>query len=115
MWSATSVDAAEEAEQVIVVAPLAGRVMGPMGRVAGALLDRELSRWRSRHPDARITMIRPNREMARITGLRPLALFDPDRARAIFPLAREQGARWGEQLLAEESGDTTSPDNEPAA
>ena len=34
MWSATSVDAADDADRVIVVAPLAGRVMGPMGRVA---------------------------------------------------------------------------------
>ena len=50
MWSATSVDAAAEADQVIVVAPLAGAVMGPLGRTAGFLLDRELRRWRARHP-----------------------------------------------------------------
>jgi NTE family protein len=98
MWSATSVDAAEEADRVIVVAPLAGRVMGPMGRVAGALLDRELDHWQQRHPQASIHMIRPNREMAQIVGIRPLALFDADRARAIHPLAYEQGVRWGEQI-----------------
>jgi NTE family protein len=98
MWSATSVDAAEEADWVIVVAPLAGRMMGAMGRVAGALLDRELDRWRRRHPQARIHMIRPNRAMAKITGVRPLALFDPARAEAVYPLAYEQGARWGEQI-----------------
>lgn len=100
MWSATSVDAAAEADQVIVVAPLAGRMMGPMGRVAGALLERELDRWRHRHPESRIYMVRPNREMARITGFRPLALFDAERARAIYPLAYEQGAAWGEQIHA---------------
>ena len=98
MWSATSVDAADEADRVIVVAPMAGRVMGPMGRVAGALLERELNRWRRRHPEASIHMLRPNRAMATIVGVRPLALFDPERARAVFPLALEQGLRWGEQI-----------------
>lgn len=100
MWSATSVDAAKEAARVIVVAPLAGRMMGPMGRVAGALLERELNRWRHRHPEASIHMIRPNRAMAKTVGVRPLALFDAGRARAIYPLAYEQGARWGEQIQA---------------
>jgi NTE family protein len=103
MWSATSVDAAAEADRVIVVAPLAGRVMGPMGRVAGALLARELDHWRHRHPEASIHMIRPNREMAKIVGVRPLALFDSERARAIHPLAREQGARWGDQIQVTET------------
>lgn len=100
MWSVTSVDAAADADQVIVVAPLAGRMMGPLGRVAGTLLDQELDRWRRRHPDAQIHMIRPNREMARLTGLRPLALFDAQRARAIYPMAYEQGAQRGELILA---------------
>lgn len=99
MWSATSVDAAMEADRVIVVAPLAGRVMGPMGRVAGALLDRELESWRQRHPETDIHMVRPNREMAKIVGVRPLALFDIERARTIYPLAHEQGLRWGEHIL----------------
>jgi hypothetical protein len=100
MWSVTSIDAAEQAERVIVVAPLAGRVMGPMGRVAGALLERELDRWRQHHPEASIHMIRPNRAMAKIVGVRPLSLFDAERARAIYPLARQQGARLGEQIQA---------------
>lgn len=105
MWSATSVDAADEADRVIVVAPLAGRVMGPMGRVAGALLERELDRWRHHHSEANIHMIRPNRAMARIVGVRPLALFDAERARAIHPLAYEQGVRWGEQIQGDAMAD----------
>lgn len=98
MWSATSVDAAAEADQVIVVAPLAGRVMGAMGRTAGFLLDRELGRWRTRHPQSDITMIRPDRAMASVVGLRPLALFDDDRAHEVYPMAYEQGLRLGPQL-----------------
>ena len=100
MWSATSVDAAASAEHVIVVAPLAGSVLGPMGRAAGLLLERELRAWRRRHPDHRITLIRPNREIARHSGRNPLSLFDADRARAVYPLAYEQGCRWGKRIIA---------------
>jgi len=97
MWSATSVDAAAEAEEVIVVAPLAGPVMGPMGRTAGLLLGRELQTWRRRHPSKRITMIRPDHAIGRMAGRNPLGLFDADRARLVYPAALEQGRRWGDR------------------
>jgi predicted acylesterase/phospholipase RssA len=100
MWSVTSIDAAIDADQVIVVAPLAGPVMGPMGRSAGFLLARELQAWRGRHPDKAITMIRPNRAIARLAGRNPLGLFDAERARRVYPLAVELGREWGDQLQA---------------
>ena len=100
MWSATSVDAAAEAEQVIVIAPLAGPVMGPMGRTAGFMLSRELQTWRDRHPGRTIALIRPNKQIARLAGRNPLNLFDDDRAKLVYPLAVEQGRRWAERLLA---------------
>ena len=99
MWSATSVDAAADADHVIVVAPLAGAVLGMVGRTAGLLLERELRHWKARHPAATITLIRPNRAMARLAGLHPLSLFDEARAREVYPLAVEQGLRRGEQLV----------------
>lgn len=98
MWSATSVDAAADADEVIVVAPLAGPVMGPMGRTAGLLLERELRAWRQRHPGKAITMIRPNRAIGRLAGRLPLGLFDGERAKRVYPLAVEQGEAWGERL-----------------
>lgn len=101
VWSVTSVDAAEDAAEVIVVAPLAGAVLGPMGRGAGLMLQRELRSWRTAHPGKRITLVRPNREIARMAGRNPLALFDADRARAVYPLALEQGRRWGDRLQAD--------------
>ncbi|MGD9960143.1 patatin-like phospholipase family protein [Nocardioides sp.] len=113
MWSATSVDAAEVASRVIVVAPVAGRVMGPMGRIAGALLERELASWRERHPESHIHMIRPDRAMASLVGVRPLALFDAERARAIYPLAYEQGARWGDRI--QDGAASARPNQGPAA
>lgn len=100
MWSATSVDAAATAEHVIVVAPLAGATLGPMGRTAGFLLQRELRTWKQRHPDHRITLIRPNREIARLASRNPIGLFDAERARRVYPLAYEQGLRWGERIQA---------------
>lgn len=99
MWSATSVDAAADAAQVIVVAPLAGPVMGLMGRTAGLLLGRELDRWRILHPAATITMIRPTRAIGRLAGRNPLNLFDSTRALAVYPLALEEGRAWGRRLL----------------
>lgn len=101
MWSITSVDAAAVADEVIVVAPLAGPVMGPMGRTAGLLLARELRGWRAKHPEKRITMIRPSREIGRMAGRNPLGLFDAERAREVYPLALDQGLRWGERLQEE--------------
>jgi NTE family protein len=98
MWSATSVDAATNADHVIVVAPIAGRVLGPMGRTAELLLARELRAWRGRHPTTRITMIRPDRQISRMAGRNPLGLFDDLRARPVYPLALEQGRLWGARL-----------------
>lgn len=98
MWSATSVDAATSADHVIVVAPIAGSVLGPMGRTAELLLARELRAWRARHPMTRITMIRPDRQISRMAGRNPLGLFDDMRARPVYPLALEQGRRWGERI-----------------
>lgn len=110
MWSATSVDAASEADRVIVVAPLAGSVLGAMGRTAGFLLERELHRWRTRHLDSEVHLVRPNREIARLAGRNPLGLFDDARAREVYPLAYEQGLRWGERIIA-----PTTPARGPAA
>lgn len=101
MWSATSVDAGASADDVIVIAPLAGPVLGPVGRTAGVLLAREIRGWQRRHPDTRITMIRPDSAIGRLAGRNPLGLFDGDRGRAVYPLAVEQGLRWGERLQAE--------------
>jgi len=99
MWSATSIDAATAAEHVVVVAPVAGPVMRPIGMGAGMLLGRELGSWRRRHPAHHITFIRPNHAIARMAGRNPLGLFDSARARPVYPLAFEQGTRMAAQLL----------------
>lgn len=99
MWSTTSVDAAADAHCVVVVAPLAGPHMGMAGRVAGALLERELDTWRRRHPGHRVVLVRPDRASAATAGRGLLSLFEPDRGRAAYPLAVEQGRRWADRVL----------------
>ena len=115
MWSATSVDAAAEADHVIVIAPLAGLVLGPLGQTAGFLLARELRRWRRRHPDTTVTLVRPDRAMARMAGLHPLALFDDERAHDVHPLAFDQGLRVAEALAADrDDEDRLASGSDPA-
>ena len=70
-----------------------------MGRSVGYLLDRELRRRRLRHPESAVTRIHPDRAMARVAGLRPLALFEDERARAVYPMALEQGLAYGQELV----------------
>ncbi|MFA5886054.1 MAG: patatin-like phospholipase family protein [Acidimicrobiia bacterium] len=100
MWSATSVDAAASADRVIVVAPLGARVLGPLGRGAGLLLGRELRAWRRRYPGREIELVQPTREIAAMAGRNPLALFDGERARAVYPLALDQGREVGMRLAS---------------
>lgn len=101
MWSTTSLDAAADARSVVVIAPLAGPHMGPVGRGAGYLLERELRTWQRRHPDRQITLIRPDRAIGAHAGRNPLTLFESDRARAVYPLAVEQGRRWADRILGD--------------
>lgn len=82
--------------------------MGPMGRTAGFLLERELRTWRRRNRDHTVTLIRPDRDIARLAGRNPLGLFDGDRARTVYPLAVEQGQRWGEGLQLEANAGRTT-------
>jgi NTE family protein len=98
MWSATSIDAAAHAERVIVVAPMARRVLGPVGLGAGLLLERELRQWRRRHPGREIVLVGPDSAVGQRAGVNPLGLFDAARARPVYPLAVELGRRYGERL-----------------
>ncbi len=99
MWSTTSIDAAADALSVVVIAPLAGPYMGPLGRGAGFMLERELRTWRQRHPNCTITLIRPNRAVAAHANRNPMSLFDSDRARAVYPLGYAQGLQWADRVM----------------
>jgi NTE family protein len=97
--SGTAADRALPADTLIVVAPIGGRVLGPVGRAADVMLGREIAAWRRRNVGSHAVAIRPNRTIARMAGPQPMALFDADLAKRIYPFAREQGQRWAERIL----------------
>ena len=97
--SMASADLADPAEHLLVMAPIAGPMFGPAGRLAERVLRREMRDWRQRNPDGHLWLIRPNRAIAELAG-RPDQLFDPDRARRAYDLAYGQAdgilSRWND-------------------
>lgn len=88
--SLVSVDLADPADLLLVVAPLAGAMFGPAGRFVDRRVSGELARWRKENPGSRVMVIRPSSEVAALAR-RPDHLFDVARARAGYEVAYEQG------------------------
>ncbi len=93
--SFTSADCAATARHLLVVAPVAGPVLGVGGRVAQCLLGREMKAW-ERTTGGTAHLIRPSESIARLVR-HPFDLFDPARARTAYEMAAEQTA----QLLSD--------------
>jgi NTE family protein len=97
--SMASADLADPATNLLVMAPIAGPMFGPAGRLAERVLRREMGEWRRRNPDGNLWLIRPNRAIAELAG-RPDQLFEPDRAKRAYDLAYTQAegilSRWGD-------------------
>ena len=95
--SMVSADLADPAAQLLVIAPIAGPMFGPAGRVTEGVLKREMRAWRDHNPGGKLWLIRPNHAIAGLAR-RPDQLFDVDLAKACYHLAFEQGAgileRW---------------------
>ena len=95
--SMASADLADPATNLLVMAPIAGPMFGPAGRLAERVLRREMREWRLRNPDGNLWLIRPNRSIAELAG-RPDQLFEPERAKRAYDLAYAQAAgileRW---------------------
>lgn len=92
-----SADLADPARQLLVLAPIAGPMFGPGGRVVEGVLRREMREWRNNNPGGRLWLIRPNHAIAALAR-RPGQLFNADRAKQCYELAYAQGAgilsRW---------------------
>jgi predicted acylesterase/phospholipase RssA len=86
--SVVSADLAAPAQQLLIVAPLAGPMFGPGGRGLERLLRREIARW-ERRTGGTAHVFRPDAEIAGLARL-PLHLFDNARAKAAYPLAYTQ-------------------------
>ncbi len=95
--SMVSGDLADPARQLLVMAPMAGPMFGPAGRLAERSLRREMRTWRAHNPGGRLWLIRPNHAIAALAR-RPDQLFDIGLAREAYELAYAQAAgiltRW---------------------
>lgn len=98
--SMASADRSAPADHLLVLAPLAGPMFGPAGRLAERVLRREMREWRDRNPGGQLWLIRPNRAIAALAR-RPDQLFDGDRAMRCYHLAYAQGSgileRWTDE------------------
>ncbi len=97
--SLASADRADSADHLLVIAPLAGPMFGPGGRVVERLLKREMNTWQTANPGATVSLIRPNRAIASLAR-RPDQLFDMERADPAYDLAYEQGRAILERWLS---------------
>jgi hypothetical protein len=95
----TSVDRAASARVLVVVAPLAGRVLGPIGRMSERMTRYEMQRWRLR-TGGDVLYVRPTRAVADLLaggGLK--SILDPDIARRVYEPSYELGLRCAERFL----------------
>jgi predicted acylesterase/phospholipase RssA len=89
--SLVSAHRATAAQHLLVVAPIAGPMFGPGGRVMELMLRDELARWQ-RATGGKAHLVRPNAQIAALAR-QPLHLFDKARAVDAYPLAYEQATR----------------------
>ncbi len=89
--SMASAHLAPPADHLLVIAPIAGPVMGPGGRALALLLTDSTRRW-ERRTGGRAHVIRPDAAIAALANS-PHHLFDKARALEVYPLAYAQGAR----------------------
>ena len=89
--SFASAHLAPAADHLLVVAPVAGPVLGTGGRALELILAEEMRRW-ERRTGGRAHVIRPNAAIAALVTS-PLHLFDKARALDVYPMAYAQGAR----------------------
>ncbi|MBV8952000.1 MAG: hypothetical protein JOZ99_14070 [Actinobacteria bacterium] len=95
----TSVDRAASARVLVVVAPLAGRVLGAFGRVSEQVTRYEMQRWRLRTAGD-VLYVRPTRGIAALLGGHGIeAILDPEVAHTAFEPAYELGMRCGERFF----------------
>ena len=105
--SMVSADRAPAAQNLLVLAPIAGPMFGPAGLLAERVLRREVRHWQRENLDGRFWLIRPNHAIAALAKL-PNNLFDLDRAKRCYELSYAQGSgilrRWTEQNAATSTG-----------
>ena len=92
----TSADRAPAADLLVVVAPMAGPVLGRLGAISARMVYLELMRWRM--TGGHVLFIRPNRAVGALAGAKPSDVLDPSLAEPTYRAAYELGARCAERF-----------------
>lgn len=90
--SPTSADRAPAADVLLVIAPMAGPVLPPLGQALEAQIRREMRRWQSQHHGA-VVLLRPTASLAASTW-HPRGLFRTGNLPAVYAAARTQAESW---------------------
>lgn len=95
LYSSTAAYLAPAADLLVLAAPMAGSVLGPMGMMSSRIVDSESRMWRLR-TGGDVLVLRPDRRFAAAVGGGLRCLLDPERAPRVYEAARElAGAQVG--------------------
>jgi len=98
----TSVDRAESARVLVVVAPIAGGVLGTIGRVYEQVTRCEIQHWRVRSGGGDVLYVGPTREIVSLITARGLdGILDPEVGSRVHDASYELGVRRGEEFLTQ--------------
>ena len=92
----TSADRAPPADLLVVVAPMAGPVLGRFGAISARMVAFELMRWRI--TGGQVLFIRPNTAVGALAGTKMKDVLDPAIAEPTYRAAYDLGARCAERF-----------------
>ena len=92
----TSAHRAPAADLLVVVAPMAGPVLGRIGAISARMVALELMRWRL--TGGHVLLIRPNRAVGVLAGTRTSDVFDMATAVPAWRAAYELGSRCADRF-----------------
>jgi len=97
----TSVDRAESARVLVVVTPIAGGVLGNIGRVYEHVTRCEIQHWRVKSGGGDVLSVRPTRDITSLITARGLdGILDPEAGARVYERSYELGVQRGEEFLA---------------
>ena len=96
----TSVDRAESARVIVVVAPIAGGVLGAIGRVYEQVTRAEVHHWRVKSGGGDVLYVSPTREIVSLISGRGLdGILDPKVGSRVHDASYRLGLQRGEEFL----------------
>jgi predicted acylesterase/phospholipase RssA len=97
----TSADRAESARVLIAVAPIAGGVLGTIGRVYEQVTRCEIQQWRLKSGGGDVLFVTPTREIVSLITERGLnGILEPEVGARVYDRSYELGLERGETFLA---------------